>query len=344
MDRLTRRERLLLTTGADYWSTVAVPHAGLRSLRLADGPHGLRVQDDDAPDHLGLGRSLAATCFPPAVTLASSWDRDLVREIGAALGREARAAGVDVVLGPGMNVKRSPLCGRNFEYFSEDPFHGGLMAAAMVDGVQSQGVAACLKHFAVNNQETDRQRISAEVDPRTLREIYLRAFQIALRESRPWVVMSSYNRINGVFASENAWLLSTVLRDEWGFDGVVVSDWGAVHDPAEAVAAGLDLRMPGRPDDPRLQRALESGVPDDVVLERVARRIALLAERTARGGRRAAGRSRCAPRPRPPSGCRVGGVADQRWRPSAGTGPGTRIGVLGELARHLATRARGARR
>jgi beta-glucosidase len=279
-DRLTADERIRLTTGADYWTTIAAPHAGLRALRLADGPHGLRVQDDDNPDHLGLGRSMPATCFPPAVTLAASWDRDLVRRVGAALGREARAAGVDVQLGPGMNLKRSPLCGRNFEYFSEDPLHGGLLAASMVEGLQSQGVAACVKHFAVNNQETDRLRVSAQVDTRTLHELYLRTFAILLRECAPWTVMCAYNKINGVYASQDPWLLTEVLRDEWGFDGVVVSDWGAVHDPVAAVVAGLDLRMPGRPDDDRVREAVTTGALDPAVLDLSARRVALLAERT----------------------------------------------------------------
>ncbi|SDW88846.1 beta-glucosidase [Arthrobacter sp. cf158] len=269
-----------LTTGADYWTTKEVPDIGLRSLRFADGPHGLRVQNDENPDHLGLERSAPATCFPPAVTLASSWDPALVEAIGAALGHEARAAGVDVVLGPGLNIKRSPLCGRNFEYYSEDPLLAGSLAAAAVRGLQSQNVAACLKHFAVNNQETDRLRISAEVDERTLREVYLRAFQVALRESQPWSMMSSYNRINGVYASENRWLLTDLLRGEWGYDGVVVSDWGAVHDPVAAVNAGLELRMPGRPEDARVSGALKNGLIPPVVLERSAERLLRLAART----------------------------------------------------------------
>ncbi|MGW9111723.1 beta-glucosidase [Microbacterium sp. NPDC055683] len=269
-----------LTTGADYWTTTAAPRFGLRALRLADGPHGLRVQDDENPDHLGIERSAPATCFPPAVTLASSWDPDLVTEVATALGREARAAGVDVVLGPGMNIKRSPLCGRNFEYFSEDPLLTGVLAGAVVRGLQSQGVAACVKHFAVNNQETDRHRVSAEIDERPLREIYLRAFQIALEESTPWALMSSYNRINGVHASENTHLLTTVLREEWGYDGVVVSDWGGVHDPVAAVAAGLDLRMPGRPEDPRVREAVSDGRLAPAQVERVVERLRLLADRT----------------------------------------------------------------
>lgn len=274
-----------LTTGADYWTTPEAPWIGLRSLRFADGPHGLRVQDDENPDHLGLERSAPATCFPPAVTLASSWDPELVQSVGAALGREARAAGVDVVLGPGLNIKRSPLCGRNFEYYSEDPFLAGVLAAAAVRGIQSEGVGACLKHFAANNQETDRLRISAEVDERTLREVYLRAFQVALRESSPWSIMSAYNRINGVYASENHWLLTDVLRGEWQYDGVVVSDWGAVHDPVAAVEAGLDVRMPGRPDDSRVGLAFTEGRLNRDAFGRVAERLLLLDQRTKVNGR-----------------------------------------------------------
>lgn len=276
--------KALLTTGADYWSTQPVPELGLRRIRMSDGPHGLRVQDDDDPDHLGLGRSLPATCFPPAVTLASSWDPQLIRRVGEALGREARALGVDVVLGPGIEIKRSPLCGRNFEYYSEDPLLTARLAGAMIAGLQSVGVGACVKHFACNTQETDRLRVSADVDERALREIYLRAFELTVREARPWAVMSAYNRINGVFASENPWLLGTVLRDEWGYAGLVVSDWGAVHDPAAAVAAGLDLRMPGRPDDPRVRDALADGSLAEAAVDRVAERLRLLADRSTATG------------------------------------------------------------
>lgn len=281
--------KALLTTGADYWSTQEIAELGLPRIRLSDGPHGLRVQDDDNPDHLGLGRSLPATCFPPAVTLASSWDPDLVRGVGAALAREARFRGVDVVLGPGIEIKRSPLCGRNFEYYSEDPLLTARLAGAMVQGLQSQGVGACIKHFACNTQETDRLRVSADVDERSLREIYLRAFELAVREANPWTIMSAYNRVNGVFASESPWLLTEVLREEWGYDGVVVSDWGAVHDPVAAVAAGLDLRMPGQPDDGRVRDALAEGTLDEAVVDRVVERLRLLARRTERS--RAAGLS-----------------------------------------------------
>ncbi|RYD21573.1 MAG: glycoside hydrolase family 3 protein, partial [Spirochaetia bacterium] len=273
-------EALALTTGVDYWTTLDAPANGIRSLRFADGPHGLRVQDDENPDHLGLERSAPATCFPPAVTLASSWDMELTAAVGEALGREARKAGVDVVLGPGLNIKRSPLCGRNFEYYSEDPFLAGMLAGASARGIQAQGVAACLKHFAANNQETDRLRVSANVDERTLREVYLRAFQIALRESGAWSVMSSYNRINGLHASENPWLLTEILRDEWGFDGVVVSDWGAVRHPVEALAAGLDVRMPGRQDDPRVRDAFANEKLNEKMVTSTVERLRLLAART----------------------------------------------------------------
>lgn len=272
-----------LTLGADYWTTAQSERYGVPRIRLADGPHGLRVQDDNNPDLLGLGRSIPSTCFPTGATLAASWDDALIEEVGCALGREARALGVQVVLGPGINIKRSPLCGRNFEYYSEDPLLAGRLAAANVRGIQSNGVSACVKHFAVNNQETDRMRVSADIDERTLREIYLRPFQIALRDGRPWAIMSAYNRINGVSASENPWLLTQVLRNEWGFDGVVVSDWGAVRDPVEAVRSGLDLRMPGREGDTRVLDALKSGELDEGYVVLAAERLRLLAQRTGAG-------------------------------------------------------------
>lgn len=280
-DASVLKELAELTFGADYWTTRASSRFGVPRIRLADGPHGLRVQDDNNPDLLGLGRSIPSTCFPTGATLAASWDVDLVEEVGRALGQEAKALGVQVVLGPGLNIKRSPLCGRNFEYYSEDPLLAGRLAAANVRGIQSNNVAACLKHFAVNNQETDRMRISADVDERPLHEIYLRAFEIAFREGRPWTIMSSYNRINGVSASENPWLLNDVLREKWGFDGVVVSDWGAVRDPVEAVRSGLDLRMPGMEADPRILDALQAGALDRDAAVQVAERLRLLGERTA---------------------------------------------------------------
>ncbi|MEI4472105.1 glycoside hydrolase family 3 N-terminal domain-containing protein [Frigidibacter sp. MR17.24] len=276
-------EAISLTTGADYWTSIAAPAHGLRALRFADGPHGLRLQNDDEPDHLGIGRSLPATCFPPATTLASSWDIDLIAEVAAAHGREARAQGVDVVLGPGLNLKRSPLCGRNFEYYSEDPLLSGTLAAAYVRGLQGQGVAACVKHFIANNQEDDRLRVSVEADERTLREMYLKGFEIAVKDGGAWAVMSSYNRVNGTHVAENRWLLTEVLRDDWGFDGVVVSDWGGGGDPARALAAGLDIRMPGRQDDQRLRAAHAAGRVDDARLLETVNRFRTLAARTAQG-------------------------------------------------------------
>ncbi|WP_091769108.1 beta-glucosidase family protein [Blastococcus aurantiacus] len=269
-------ERAALTSGSSTWHTTAA--VGVPLLVLADGPHGVRRQRGGG-DALGIGTSVPATCFPPAVGLGATWDVDLLRRVGAALGAEARALDVDVLLAPGMNIKRSPLNGRNFEYLSEDPFLTGRLAAAMVEGIQSAGVAACIKHFAVNNQETDRMRVSADVDDRALREVYLAAFEHVVRTARPWMVMSAYNRVNGVPASEHPWLLTEVLRDEWGYDGVVVSDWGAVEDRVAAVRAGLDLEMPPSGTDERIVAAVTAGELDEAVLDRVADRMARLAER-----------------------------------------------------------------
>nr|MDQ6900744.1 beta-glucosidase [Candidatus Dormibacteraeota bacterium] len=214
---LTLEEKASLLDGADFWRTQPVERLGIPGIMVTDGPHGLRKQAEGA-DHLGLNASVPATCFPPAAGLASSWDVELLGRVGAALGRECRAAEVSVLLGPGVNMKRSPLCGRNFEYFSEDPALAGDLAAALVNGIQSQGVGTSLKHFAANNQETDRMTVSAEVDERTLREIYLPAFERVVTQAQPWTIMCSYNRINGVYASENHWLLTDVLRGEWGFE------------------------------------------------------------------------------------------------------------------------------
>jgi beta-glucosidase len=278
---LTREEKARLTSGADFWTTAALPHAEVPALLLTDGPHGVRRQRGSS-DHLGIADSERSTCFPPAVAMASTWDPDLVRRVGEAIGAEAAAAGVAVLLGPGINIKRSPLCGRNFEYYSEDPLLAGRLGAAAVAGIQSRGVAASLKHFAANNQETDRLRISSDVDERPLREIYLRPFERVVRAARPWTVMCSYNRINGVFASEDPWLLTTVLRDEWGFDGVVVSDWGAVYDRVAGLSAGMDLEMPssGGRSARRILEAIDAGSLDETVLDAAASRVLRLVERT----------------------------------------------------------------
>ncbi|TDQ54182.1 glycoside hydrolase family 3 C-terminal domain-containing protein [Actinorugispora endophytica] len=243
LQELTLEEKAGLLDGSDFWHTQPVERLGIPAVMVTDGPHGLRKQPAQG-DHLGLGDSVPATCFPPAAGIASSWDVDLMTRVGAALGRECRAERVSVLLGPGVNMKRTPLCGRNFEYYSEDPVLAGELGAAFVRGVQSQGVGTSLKHFAVNNQETGRMSVSAEVDERTLREIYLPAFERVVTGARPWTVMCSYNRVNGVYASEDPWLLTDVLRGDWGYDGLVVSDWGAVNRRADAVGAGLDLEMP----------------------------------------------------------------------------------------------------
>jgi beta-glucosidase len=240
---LTLDEKAELLDGADFWRTKSVDRLGVPGVMVTDGPHGLRKQAGES-DHVGLNDSVPATCFPPAAGLASTWNPELLTRIGAALGRECRAEQVAVLLGPGVNMKRSPLCGRNFEYFSEDPLLAGELGAALVNGIQSQGVGASLKHFAANNQETDRMTVSADVDERTLREIYFPAFERVVRQAQPWTVMCAYNKINGRYASEDPWLLTRVLRDEWGFEGLVVSDWGAVNRRDTAVAAGLDLEMP----------------------------------------------------------------------------------------------------
>ena len=255
---LTVEEQARLTSGQDFWTTKSV--AGVPSIMVTDGPHGLRKQEG-ASDHLGVSGSVPATCFPPAVALAQTWNPDLARRAGGAIADEARAQDVSVLLGPGINLKRSPLGGRNFEYFSEDPVLTGHMAAAFVDGVQSRGVGTSLKHFAANNQESDRMRVSADIDERTLHELYLRAFRHVVRTAQPWTVMCSYNKINGVYAFENRELLTTILRDQWGFGGLVVSDWGAVADRVTAVAAGLDLTMPfgGEDGDAKVAAAVADG-------------------------------------------------------------------------------------
>jgi beta-glucosidase len=276
---LTVAEQAAITSGSDFWHSTPVERAAIPALTLTDGPHGVRLQADSV-DMLA-GRP--ATCFPPAVASASTWDPGLLRRMGEALADECRAMDVAVLLGPGINLKRSPLGGRNFEYFSEDPLLTGVLATEWVKGLQSKGVGASLKHFAVNSQETERMRVSADVDERTLRELYLRAFQRVVTRARPWTVMCAYNKLNGVYASQHHWLLTEVLRDEWGFEGVVVSDWGAVADRVAAVGAGLDLTMPGPDDagDAALVAAVDVGRLDPALLRRAAGRVRALTERAA---------------------------------------------------------------
>ncbi|EGD55508.1 glycoside hydrolase family 3 C-terminal domain-containing protein [Gordonia neofelifaecis] len=287
---LTLEEKAALTSGLDFWHLKGVDRLGVPSIMVTDGPHGLRKQATGG-DHLGLGDSVPATCFPPAVALGSSWDVELVERVGRALGTETSIEDVAVVLGPGINIKRSVLCGRNFEYYSEDPVVSGTIGSALVNGVQAMGVGASLKHFAANNQEYDRMRASSDIDPRPLREIYLRGFERVVKDARPWTVMCSYNRINGVHASQDPWLLTQVLRDEWEFEGLVVSDWGAVADRTAALRAGLDLEMPssnGRTD-ADLVAAVRDGSLDEGVLDVVADRVLDLIRRYQAGAGAASG-------------------------------------------------------
>ena len=241
--RLSLEEKCVLLSGKDVWQTKDYPHAGIPSIWLSDGPHGLRKQAG-AADHLGLNASEKATCFPTAATIAGSWDPALGEAIGQALGVEAAAGGVNVVLGPGLNMKRSPLCGRNFEYFAEDPYLAGKLAAGYIRGIQKNGVGACPKHFAANNQELRRMASDSVIDERTLREIYLTGFEIAVKEGAPKAIMSAYNAVNGVYANENPLLLQTILREEWGFDGAVITDWGGSNDHVAGVRCGSSLEMP----------------------------------------------------------------------------------------------------
>lgn len=276
INRLTLQEKASLCSGEDFWHTKGIDRVGLPSVMLTDGPHGLRKQKQSKDFS---GGSYEATCFPTASCLASSWDRDLLRQVGEALGEECLQEDVGVLLGPGANIKRSPLCGRNFEYFSEDPFLSGELAGALIQGVQSKGVGTSLKHFAVNNQESNRMTIDAFVDERAMREIYLAGFERAVKKANPRTVMCAYNRVNGTYASQSHLLLTRILREEWGYDGVVVSDWGAVSDRVAALKAGLDLEMPGvfRENDQVIVDAVRSGELDESVLdEAVARLVKLI--------------------------------------------------------------------
>ncbi|WP_129360706.1 glycoside hydrolase family 3 C-terminal domain-containing protein [Rothia uropygioeca] len=280
---LTLEEKAQLLSGKDFWTTKNIDRVGVPSIMLTDGPHGLRKQAGSS-DNLGINESVPATCFPPAVALGSAFDPDLAERVGQALGIEAAIEDVSVLLGPGVNIKRSPLCGRNFEYFSEDPYHAGTVAAGLVRGIQSQNVGACLKHFAANNQEEDRMRVSADVDDRPLREIYFRAFERVVKEAKPWTVMCSYNKINGTYASEHSWLLTDVLREAWDFDGMVVSDWGAVHDRVAGVKAGMDLEMPSSDGitDAQVVDAVRAGRLESTWVDRSAQRVLNLVERSGR--------------------------------------------------------------
>ena len=272
--QMTLEEKAGMCSGEDFWHTKAVERLGIPAVMVSDGPHGLRKQDQEG-DHLGINDSIKAVCFPTACATAASFDPAMIERMGEAIGDSCQHEKLAVVLGPAVNIKRSPLCGRNFEYFSEDPYLAGKMAAAIIRGIQSKGVGTSIKHFAANSQEHRRMSSSSDVDERTLREIYLPAFERAVKEEQPWTVMCSYNRLNGVFASENPWLLTQVLRDEWGFEGFVVSDWGAVSDRVAGLKAGLELEMPssGGVNDRKLVAAVKNGTLDEKVLDRACERI-----------------------------------------------------------------------
>ena len=274
VSRMTLEEKAGLCSGDDFWHTKAVERLGIPRTMVSDGPHGLRKQDEEA-DHLGINDSIKAVCYPAACATAASFDPGMIREMGEAIGDSCQHEKVSVVLGPAVNIKRSPLCGRNFEYFSEDPFLAGKMATAMIQGVQSRNVGTSIKHFAMNSQEHRRMSSSSDADERTIREIYFPAFEMAVKEAQPWTVMCSYNRINGVYASENPWLLTDVLRKEWGFEGYVVSDWGAVSDRVAGVAAGLDLEMPasGGVNDRKIVEAVRAGKLDEKLVDQACERI-----------------------------------------------------------------------
>lgn len=274
LNEMTLEEKASLCSGEDFWHTKPIKRLGVPTVMMSDGPHGLRKERDDN-DNLALKLSYPATCFPTAVTLSSTWNLNIIKELGKAIAKEAKTQQLATVLGPGINIKRSPLCGRNFEYFSEDPYLAGELAVSYIQGVQENGIGTSLKHYAVNNQEYLRMTISSVVDQRTLREIYLAPFEKAIKLSQPQTVMCSYNRINGVYSSDNRWLLTDVLRKEWGFKGIVVSDWGATNERVAGVNAGLDLEMPGPnlANDKLIVKAVKEGKLDQKDLDDVALRM-----------------------------------------------------------------------
>ena len=282
VSQMTLEEKASLCSGKNFWESKAVERLGVKSFMLTDGPHGLRKQAG-AADHLGLNASVPATCFPPAAASACSFDRALLREIGQAMGRECRAEEVGVILGPAANIKRSPLCGRNFEYFSEDPLVTGESAAGLIEGIQSQNVGACMKHYLANNQEKARLVSNSVIDKRALREIYLAGFEKAVKDAQPWTLMCSYNQINGIYASDHKELMTDVPRGQWGFEGAIMTDWGAMNDRVEAIKAGLDLEMPGPCDgnDEKIVQAVREGRLDEQLVDTCAARMVELALRVA---------------------------------------------------------------
>lgn len=271
---MTLEEKVGLCSGSDFWHTKAVERLGIPDIMVSDGPHGLRKQDDKA-DHLGVNDSIKAVCFPTGCGAATSFNRELITSMGEALGNQCQAEGVSVILGPAVNIKRSPLCGRNFEYYSEDPFLATEIATAHIKGVQSKNVGTSIKHFMANNQETRRMTVEAVMDERSMHEIYLAAFEGAVRNAKPWTIMTSYNRVNGEYVGENKELLTDIVRDKWGFDGFFVSDWGAVNNRVRALSAGLDLEMPASAGyrDKQIKKAVEDGIISEKVVDDACIRI-----------------------------------------------------------------------
>ncbi len=271
---MTLEEKISMCSGLDFWHIKGVERLGIPSIMITDGPHGLRKQEGDSTE-LGLENSVPTTCFPTASSLAATWNRGLVFEVGKALAEECIQEGVSIILGPGANIKRSPLCGRNFEYFSEDPYLSGEVAKSHINGVQSLGIGTSLKHYAVNNQEYRRMTINAVVDERALREIYLAGFEIAVKDAKPWTLMGAYNRLNDTYACEHPDLMRKILKEEWGHEGFVMTDWGAMNERVEALTAGLELEMPGPSDsnDAKILNAVQNGNLDEAVLDESVERI-----------------------------------------------------------------------
>ena len=336
LQKMSLQEKISLCTGGDFWHTKAFEKYGIPCALLTDGPHGVRRQREGA-DMLGLNAAQASTCFPTSACTANSWDPALLEQVGAAIGEEAAAAGVGVVLGPGVNLKRSPLCGRNFEYFSEDPLLAGRLGAAWVRGAQRSGTQACVKHFALNNQEYKRFSSDSAADARTMRELYLAPFETVVREGKPAAVMSAYNRINGVHCSDSQWLLEQVLRGEWGFDGLVVTDWGGIHDRTAGFAAGCDLCMPGPApygEAEALQAVREGRLPESAVdrcADRVLAMVFRAAESTAAGKKYDADAHHALAR----RAARESAVLLKNEGGLLPFAPGARLALLGDMAEHF---------
>ncbi len=281
LDQMSLEEKAAFCSGADQWHTAALERLHINAVMMCDGPHGLRKESKHQTDTMGIGESVPATCFPTASAMAATWDPELVKKIGAAIAEECRKENVSLLLGPGINIKRSPLCGRNFEYYSEDPFLTSELAIGFIRGVQSRGVGACVKHYAANSQEYRRMVTDSVVDTRALREIYLYAFEETVRRAKPWAVMTAYNKVNGTYASENKQLLTDILRAEWNFDGITITDWGAVNDIVESLKAGLNLEMPSSAgiNVKRITEAVKDGnLPEEKLNEAVADIITLVSK------------------------------------------------------------------